>query len=49
MLFRSGDFGIGELLRLGKDLEVLAPVVLRNEVKKVLRRMLRSYEAERSR
>ena len=44
-----GDFGIGELLRLGKDLEVLAPVVLRNEVKKVLRRMLRSYEAERSR
>ena len=45
----SGDFGIGELLRLGKDLEVLAPVVLRNEVKKVLRRMLRSYEAERSR
>jgi predicted DNA-binding transcriptional regulator YafY len=45
----SGDFGIGELLRLGKDLEVLAPVVLRNEVKKTLRRMLRSYEAERSR
>jgi predicted DNA-binding transcriptional regulator YafY len=45
----SGDFGIGELLRLGKDLEVLAPAALRNEVKQALRRMLRSYEAERSR
>jgi predicted DNA-binding transcriptional regulator YafY len=45
----SGEFGIGELLRLGKDLEVLAPVALRNEVKQALRRMLRSYEAERSR
>jgi predicted DNA-binding transcriptional regulator YafY len=45
----SGDFGIGELLRLGKDLEVLAPAALRNEVKQTLRRMLRSYEAERSR
>jgi predicted DNA-binding transcriptional regulator YafY len=45
----SGDFGIGELLRLGMDLEVLAPAALRNEVKQALRRILRSYEAERSR
>jgi predicted DNA-binding transcriptional regulator YafY len=45
----SGEFGIGELLRLGKDLEVLAPATLRNEVKQALRRILRSYEAERSR
>ncbi len=45
----SGDFGIRELLRLGEDLEVLAPAPLRNQVKRALRRMLRNYQAERSR
>jgi predicted DNA-binding transcriptional regulator YafY len=45
----SGDFGIRELLRLGEDLEVLAPAPLRNQVKLALRRMLRRYEAQRSR
>jgi predicted DNA-binding transcriptional regulator YafY len=45
----SGDFGIRELLRLGDDLEVLAPAPLRNQVKRALRRMLRNYEAARSR
>ena len=45
----SGDFGIRELLRLGEDLEVLAPAPLRVRVRQALRRMLRNYEAERSR
>jgi len=39
----SGDFGIRELLRLGEDLEVLAPAPLRTEVRQALRRMLRTY------
>lgn len=43
----SGDFGIHELLRLGEDLEVLAPAPLRNQVRQALRRMLRNYEAGR--
>jgi predicted DNA-binding transcriptional regulator YafY len=41
----SGDFGIRELLRLGEDLEVLAPARLRTEVRLALRRMLRIYAA----
>lgn len=45
----SGDYGIRELLRLGEDLEVLAPAPLRLQVRRALRRMLRNYEAERSR
>jgi predicted DNA-binding transcriptional regulator YafY len=45
----SGDFGIRELLRLGEDMEVLAPAALRNQVKRALRRMLCKYEAERRR
>lgn len=45
----SGDFGIRELLRLGEDLEVLAPASLRIQVKLALRRMLRSYQGPRSR
>jgi predicted DNA-binding transcriptional regulator YafY len=44
----SADFGIRELLRLGEDLEVLAPAPLRSEVRQTLRRMLRNY-AQRSR
>jgi predicted DNA-binding transcriptional regulator YafY len=44
----SGDFGIRELLRLGEDLEVLAPAALRIQVRQALRRILRSYEARRS-
>jgi len=44
----SGDFGIRELLRLGDDLEVLAPGPLRIQVRQALRRMLRHY-AQRSR
>jgi predicted DNA-binding transcriptional regulator YafY len=49
MPVESGDFGIRELLRLGEDLEVPAPAPLRNQVKQALRRMLRNYQAERSR
>jgi predicted DNA-binding transcriptional regulator YafY len=45
----SGDFGIRELLRLGEELEVLAPAPLRIQVRRSLRRMLRSYEAQRPR
>jgi len=41
----AGDFGIRELLRLGEELEVLAPAPLRSQVRQALRRMLRSYEA----
>jgi predicted DNA-binding transcriptional regulator YafY len=43
----SGDFGIRELLRLGEDLEVLAPAPLRIQVRQALRRMLRNYESQR--
>jgi predicted DNA-binding transcriptional regulator YafY len=43
----SGDYGIRELLRLGEDLEVLAPGPLRLQVRQALRRMLRNYEAQR--
>lgn len=39
----SGDFGIRELLRLGEDLEVLAPRPLRMELRQALRRILRNY------
>ena len=45
----SGDFGIRELLRLGDDLEVLAPARLRIQVRQALRRMLRRYESQRAR
>ncbi|HXP26206.1 MAG TPA: WYL domain-containing protein, partial [Steroidobacteraceae bacterium] len=45
----SGDFGIRELLRLGEDLEVLAPATLRIQVRQALRRMLRIYQTQRSR
>jgi predicted DNA-binding transcriptional regulator YafY len=45
----SGDYGIRELLRLGEDLEVLAPAPLRIQARQALRRMLRNPEAERSR
>ena len=41
----SGDFGIRELLRLGDDLEILAPAPLRIQVRQTLRRMLRRYSA----
>jgi hypothetical protein len=41
--------GFRELLRLGEDLEVVAPAPLRNQVKQALRGMLRNYQAERSR
>ena len=41
----SGDYGIRELLRLGEDLEVLAPAPLRIQVRQALRRMLRNYGA----
>ena len=42
-------FGIRELLRLGEDLEVLAPAPLRLQVRRALRRMMRNYEVQRSR
>jgi predicted DNA-binding transcriptional regulator YafY len=45
----AGDFGIRELLRLGDDLEVLAPAPLRGQVRRALGRMLRPYESKRSR
>jgi len=45
----SGDFGIRELLRLGDELEVLAPAPLRTQVRQALRRMLRNYQTQRAR
>jgi predicted DNA-binding transcriptional regulator YafY len=45
----SGDFGISELLRLGEDLEVLAPAALRAQLRRTLRRMLGRYATQRSR
>ena len=45
----SGDFGVRELLRLGEDLEVLAPATLRIQVRQALRRMLRNYQTQRPR
>jgi predicted DNA-binding transcriptional regulator YafY len=45
----AGDFGIRELLRLGEELEVLAPAALRTQTRQALRRLLRHYEGRRSR
>jgi predicted DNA-binding transcriptional regulator YafY len=45
----SGDFGIRELLRLGDELEVLAPPPLRMQVRQTLRRIQQRYEPRRSR
>jgi predicted DNA-binding transcriptional regulator YafY len=45
----SGDYGIRELLRLGEDLEVLAPAALRTQTRQALRKVLRRYEGRRSR
>ena len=44
----AGDFGIRELLRLGEELEVLAPPALRTQTRQALRRMLRHYQGRRS-
>lgn len=44
----SGDFGIRELLRLGEDLEVIAPATLRAQMRQALRQTLRRYVARRS-
>jgi predicted DNA-binding transcriptional regulator YafY len=45
----SGDFGVRELLRLGEEIEILAPPSLRAHVRESLRRILRHYGARRSR
>ena len=45
----AGDFGVRELLRLGEELEVLAPAALRTQTRHALRRVLRYYEGRRSR
>lgn len=39
----SGDFGVRELLRLGTDVEVVAPAALRAEMAKALRATLQQY------
>lgn len=44
----AGDFGIRELLRLGAELEVLAPAALRTQTRRALRSVLRHYEGRRS-
>jgi len=43
----AGDFRIRELLRLGDELEVLAPAALRTQTRQALRRLLRRYEGRR--
>jgi len=45
----SGDFGIRELLRLGEDVEVIAPAALRAQMRGALRKVLRHYASRRSR
>jgi predicted DNA-binding transcriptional regulator YafY len=41
----SGDLAIRELLRLGEDLEVIAPAALRAQMRQALRSVLRHYGA----
>jgi predicted DNA-binding transcriptional regulator YafY len=45
----SGEFGIRELLRLGEDVEVIAPAALRAQMRVALRKVLRRYASGRSR
>jgi predicted DNA-binding transcriptional regulator YafY len=45
----SGEFGIRELLRLGEDVEVIAPAVLRAQMRLALRKVLRRYASRPSR
>jgi predicted DNA-binding transcriptional regulator YafY len=45
----SGDYGIRELLRLGEELEVIAPAALRAQTRQALRKVLRHYEGRGSR
>ena len=45
----SGDFGVRELLRLGEEVEVIGPTVLRAQMRQALRKVLRRYASHRSR
>lgn len=45
----SGDFGIRELLRIGAELEVLAPAPLRSQMRQALRKIAARYRPRRSR
>jgi predicted DNA-binding transcriptional regulator YafY len=45
----AGDYGIRELLRLGEEIEVIAPAALRLQMRQALHRIAQRYATRRSR